>query len=202
MVRAPAHIHAVRRTPTTDPQPRYRSVSLPKPFVNSVADKPAQPARKIRGQLEKFVDVLGDGHHIHTCEIRLCGVATQDNPNETAVQFEKVRHYTEGGWHGRHVGCCFNQPGRAFGMEHTSLEVLEVLCRQSVDVDQQVLEPLTKLRGVQNVMVEGRTTDDWAEYLKVCMEGKVGTTLGDGVYEHRTLVQWVEQPKRRRGQRR
>jgi hypothetical protein len=68
------------------------------PFVNSVADKPAQPARKIRGQLEKFVDVLGDGHHIHTCEIRLCGVATQDNSNETAVQFEKVRHYTEGGW--------------------------------------------------------------------------------------------------------
>ena len=87
-------------------------------------------------------------------------------------------------------------------MEHTSLEMLEVLCRQSVDVDQHVLEPLTKLRGVQNVMVEGRTTDDWAEYLKVCMEGKVGTTLGDGVYEHKTLVQWVEQPKRRRGQRR
>ena len=170
--------------------------------VKSVADKPAQPARKIREQLEKFVDVLGDGHHIRTCEIRLCGVVTDDNPNEIAVQFEKVRHYSEGGWQGDHVGCCFNGLGRAFGMEYTSLEELEMLCKQSVDVDQQVLEPLTKLRGMQNVMVEGRITDDWAEYLKMCMEGKVGMTLGDGVYEHRTHVQWVEPPKRRRGRRR
>ena len=86
-------------------------------------------------------------------------------------------------------------------MDYTSLEGLEVLCRQSVDVDQQVLEPLTKLRGLQNVTVEGRITDDWAEYLKVCMKGEVGTTL-DEVFEHRTHVQWVEPPKRRKGRRR
>jgi len=81
---------------------------------------------------------------------------------------------------------------------------LEALCKQSVDVDQQVLEPLTKLRGVQNVKVVGRVTDDWAEFVKVCMEGKMGTTLDDGVYEHRTAVQWVEppKPKRKRGRRR
>jgi hypothetical protein len=86
-------------------------------------------------------------------------------------------------------------------MERTSLEGLEVLCRQSVDVDQQVLEPLTKLRGVQNLEVGGRITDDWAEYLKVCMEGKPGTALDDEVFEHRTTVQWVEPPRRKRGQR-
>jgi len=73
-------------------------------------------------------------------------------------------------------------------MEQTSLEGLELLCRQSVDVDQQVLEPLTKLRGVQNVKVEGRITDDWAGYVKICVEGNLGTTPGGRVYEHRTNV--------------
>jgi len=87
-------------------------------------------------------------------------------------------------------------------MEHTSLEELEVLCRQSVDVDQQVLEPLTKLRKVESVKVEGRITDDWAEYVKECMEGNLGMALGDGTYAHRTKVQWVVPPRRRRGRRR
>jgi hypothetical protein len=171
-------------------------------FVNSVADKPVQPAKKVREQLEKFVDVLGEELHIRTCGIRLCGVVTNDNPNEIAVPFERVRHYSEGGWQHDYAGCCFNRPGRAFGMDYTSLEGLEVLCRQSIDVDQQVLEPLTKLRGLQNVTVEGRITDDWAEYLKVCMKGEVGTTLDDEVFEHRTHVQWMEPPKRRKGRRR
>ncbi len=171
-------------------------------FVNSVAEKPVQPAKKVREQLEKFVDVLGEELHIRTCGIRLCGVVTNDNPNEIAVPFERVRHYSEGGWQHDYAGCCFNRPGRAFGMDYTSLEGLEVLCRQSIDVDQQVLEPLTKLRGLQNVTVEGRITDDWAEYLKVCMKGEVGTTLDDEVFEHRTHVQWMEPPKRRKGRRR
>ena len=170
-------------------------------LVNSVADRPAQPARKVREQLQRFVDILGGEHHIHTCEIRLCGVVTNDNPNEIAVSFEKARHYSDRGWQQVEDGCCFNYPNRAFGMDHLSLEELEVLCRQSVDVDQQVLDPLTKLRGVQNVKVEGRITDDWAEYLKVCMEGKSGTTLSGEVFEHRTPVQWVEPVKRRRGRR-
>jgi hypothetical protein len=175
------------------------------PYVGSVADKPVQPARKIHEQLEKFVEVLGEEHHINTCEIRLCGEATPNNPNEIVVPLKKLRHYSQGGWQARGVGCCFKTyvfaQGRAFGVEYESLEELELLCRQSVDVDQQVLEPLTRLRGVQNLKAGGRITDDWAGYLKLCMEGKPGTSL-DEDFAHGTDVQWVQPPKRRRGRRR
>jgi hypothetical protein len=98
--------------------------------------------------------------------------------------------------------CCFQTSWGAFGRKNLNSQDLEVLCRQSVDVDQQVLEPLTKLRGVQNVEVVGRVTDDWAEFVKVWMEGKLGTTLEDGVFEHRTAVQWVDPPRRKRGRKR
>ena len=174
--------------------------------LNAVANKPAQPARKVREQLTQFVDLIGEEHHIHTCLVRLSGIVTSDNPNEIMVHFQKAKHYSEGGWRARFpfydVGCCFNTRGRAFGTRSLDVEELETLCRQSVDVDQQVLEPLTQLRGLQNVEVVGRITDDWAQFLKVRMEGKLGTTLDEGIYEHRSTVQWVELPSRKKGRRR
>jgi hypothetical protein len=175
-----------------------------------------QPAKKVWQQLTQFVDSIGEEHQIHTCEIRLEGKVTSNNPNEIEVDFKKLKHYSEGNKRPSFSsypsylptsGCCFNHRPvtmlpRGFGRRCPSIEELEVLCRQSVDVDQQVLEPLTKLRGLQNVEVVGRITDDWAQFIKLYMEGKVGTTLDDGVYEHRTAVHWVEPPKRKRGRRR
>jgi len=165
--------------------------------MSSVAERPAQPTWKIREQLEKFVDILGKEHHIRTCQIRLCGVVTYENPNEILVPFEKARHHSEGGWENICLGSRVSTSPRAYGMGLSTKE-LEVMCRQSVDVDQQVLEPLTKLRGVQNVKIEGRITEDWAEYLKICMEGELGTTLGIEVFEHRTPVQWLKPTKRKK----
>jgi hypothetical protein len=186
------------------------------PYTNAAANRPVAPAKKVWEQLTQFVDSIGEEHQIHTCEIRLEGKVTSDNPNEIKVDFKKLKHYSEGNkrpsFSSSHSGpptsgCCFNHHPvtmlpRGFGRQGLSIEELEVLCRQSVDVDQQVLEPLTKLRGVQNVEVVGRITDDWAQFIKLCMEGKVGTTLDDGVYEHRTAVQWVDPPKRKRSRRR
>lgn len=115
--------------------------------------------------------------------------------------FEDVKHYSEGGWvpmYPGQIGCCF-MSCNTFGMQNLYIEEFEELCRQSVDVDQQVLEPLTKLRGVHNAKVIGRVTDDWAQFVKECMEGNLGTTL-DRVYEHRTDVEWaLPTRKRRRG---
>jgi hypothetical protein len=181
------------------------------PNVNAAPNKPAHPAKKVWQQLTQFVDSIGEEYQIHTCEIRLEGEVTSYNPNEVEVDFETLKHYSEGGSgaprfpraraHGR-AECCFNLTPTGFGRQGLNIEELEVLCRQSVDVDQQVLEPLTKLRGVQNVEVVGRITDDWAQFIKLCMEGKQGTTLDDGVYEHRTAVQWIEPSKKKRGRRR
>jgi hypothetical protein len=167
-----------------------------------------QPAKKVWEQLTRFVDSIGEEHQIHTCEIRLEGEVTRDNPNEIEVDFETLKHYSESGRRPSYIrylpaaGCCFNNVPTGFGRQGLNIEELEVLCRQSVDVDQQVLEPLTKLRGVQNVEVVGRITDDWTQFIKLCMEGTVGTTLDDGVYEHRTAVKWVVPPKRKRGRKR
>jgi hypothetical protein len=164
-----------------------------------------QPAKKVWEQLTQFVDSIGEEHQIQTCEIRLEGEVTRNNPNEIGVDFYMLNHYSgvrRGPSLIHYHGCCFNRVPRGFGRQGLNIEELEVLCRQSVDVDQQVLEPLTKLRGVQNVEVLGRITDDWAQFIEMCMQGTLGTTLDDGVYEHSTAVQWVEPPKRKRGRRR
>jgi hypothetical protein len=178
------------------------------PRVNAAANRPVQPAKKVWEQLTQFVDSIGEEHQIHTCEVRLEGEVTRDNPNEIEVDFETLKHYSESCRRPSHIGyrpaagCCFNNVPRGFGRQGLNIEELEVLCRQSVDVDQQALEPLTKFRGVQNVEVVGRITYDWAQFIKLCMQGTLGTTLDDGVYEHGTAVQWVESPKRKRGGRR
>jgi hypothetical protein len=179
-------------------------------YLKAVANRPAQPATKVRKQLTEFVNSVGAEHQIYTCEIRFCDVMTSDNPNEILVPFPAMKHYSEGGWRSRSqhdIGCCFHELSThfrrqwlntAFGRRGLNIEQLEELCKQSVDVDQQVLEPLTKLRGVQNVKVVGRVTDDWAEFVKVCIQGKPGTSIDDGVYEHRTTVRWFESPGRKK----
>jgi hypothetical protein len=48
----------------------------------------------------------------------------------------------------------------------------------AIEVDQQVLEPLAKLRGVELVKVVGRITDEWAEFLKRSIESGVGADVG------------------------
>jgi hypothetical protein len=174
------------------------------PNINAVAGKPAQPARKVRQQLEHFVSLLGENHKVRKCAVKLKGVVTNYNPNETMAKFGKLRHCSEEGWRaivGGFSGCCFNVPSSAFGKADLDIDELEVLCRQSVDVDQQVLEPLAKLRGMRDVQVLGRVTDDWARFLKSCMESEFGVRVIETVYEHRTVAQWDTTSRRKRSRR-
>jgi len=47
------------------------------PCVNSVADRPGE---NFWEQLARFVDAIGEEHHIHTCEIRHRGMVSSNNP--------------------------------------------------------------------------------------------------------------------------
>ena len=106
-----------------------------------------------------------------------------------------MKHYSDAGGQSylpltniNAAGCCSRFGDSAFERKDLDVEELEVLCRQSIDVDQQVLEPLTTLTGIENVIVMGRVSEDWAEFLVRCMETAPGTQAGN--FEHRTTVQW------------
>lgn len=54
---------------------------------------------------------------------------------------------------------------------------MEALCWLSIDLDQQVLMPLTSLRGIRNVAVVGRITPERAEIPKACMSAEPGAVM-------------------------
>jgi hypothetical protein len=66
-----------------------------------------------------------------------------------------------------------------------------------VEVDQQVLEPLLRLKGVGNVKVVGRVSAEWAAFLKTSLESKTGGDLKD--FRHSTSVQWVRRKRKKGG---
>lgn len=86
------------------------------------------------------------------------------------------------------VGCCSYFGDRAFGRKNFGVGELEALCRQSIDVDQQVLEPLTKLRGIRDAETVGRVSQDWVKFLKSCLQSSPGTNTR--YFNHRTRVSW------------
>jgi hypothetical protein len=72
-------------------------------------------------------------------EVWLKGVVTNLNPNGTLLEFGKPISYSEGRQRTKVdsiAGYCFNIPACAFGRGDLDIDELEVLCRQSVDVDQ------------------------------------------------------------------
>ena len=64
-----------------------------------------------------------------------------------------------------------------------------------------MLEPLTELRGVVNVSVVGRVTNDWAEFIKICMQGAGGMSIKKGTFTHRTAMEWAELSAKIKGNR-
>jgi hypothetical protein len=67
---------------------------------------------------------------------------------------------------------------QTFGKFNRPEKELERLCRQEIDSDQQVLEPLLKLWGVGNVKIEGTISKEWTEYLKVPLESAERIDIG------------------------
>jgi len=171
---------------------------------NTPANKPARPSTIVRKQLTAFCEAMRTGHQLHTLEIRFTNSNSTYNPNEVLEDFGPVHHHSHPENHPwtRHDRCCFSNLYAAFGRKGLNIDELEELCRQAIDVDQQVLEPLMELRGVGNVNVVGRITDDWAEFIKICMQDATGTKTEAGTFEHRTVVQWVEPPAKRKGKKR
>jgi hypothetical protein len=158
---------------------------------------PEEPAAVVRQELENFCNMLSKGHNIHRLEIRFTDILSSYNPNELLVSWSHfpMKHYGDAGgqshlpWTNiRAPVCCSRFGNSSFGRKNLDVEELEALCRQSVDVDQQVLEPLVRLRGIDNVEVVGRVTEDWARYLKGCLQSPPGTKVGR--FEHRTTVSW------------
>jgi hypothetical protein len=160
-----------------------------KPGVDQAADRPALPASKVHKQLAEFSEMLGTEHSVRRCEMRFAAVLTRDNPNEAQVRFNRAKHFSEAP--GRRGKCCVFSAHSAFGRSNLNMVDLEGLCRMSMEADQQVLQPLTRLREIGNVKVVGRVTEEWAEFMKTCMEGKLGTTVDESIFRPQRKVMKV-----------
>lgn len=165
-------------------------------------NRPAFPATRVRKQLVALCEGLGGEHTLVRFELRFRPVAVKNVPNEVLADFESgIKHAPTAADAG--VNCFCNL---LYGPNYTKHELAHNACRQSAIVDQQVLEPLTKLRGVGQVEVVGRVTDEWAEFLKLAMTGTPGTEMDGSVFEHEIFVKWPKPPtqfvtgrKRKRG---
>jgi hypothetical protein len=142
---------------------------------NTLATDPAEPASTVRRELEALGKTIGLGHHIRNLEIRFTNILSSYNPNELLVNWNHfpVKHHSDAGGQSQlpwtdipAVGCCSVFGNSAFGRKGLGVDELERLCRQSIDVDQQVLEPLARLRGIENVRLVGRVSEDWAAFLR------------------------------------
>jgi hypothetical protein len=83
-----------------------------------------------------------------------------------------------GGWY---PSCCALSGFLAWGKKIEYIGQIQELCKQAIASDERVLEPLVGIRGVpwSGVVVKGRVTDDWKEYLQMAMESENGTEVGD-----------------------
>ena len=133
---------------------------------NTPASAPAEPASTVRRELEALGKIIGSGHHIRNLEIRFTNVLSSYNPNELLVNWNHfpVKHHSNAGGQSQlpwtsipAVGCCSVFGNSVFGRKDLDVNGLEKLCRQSIDIDQQVLEPLARLRGIENVRLVGRS---------------------------------------------
>jgi hypothetical protein len=116
----------------------------------------------VRKQLAEFREIIGTEHSIRRCEVRFAAVLTRDNPNEAQVRFKRVEHFSEAPCpRGK---CCWFSVHNAFGWSDLNMEDLERLCRQSVEADPQVLQPLSRLMDIVNVKIVGRVTEEWARF--------------------------------------
>lgn len=142
---------------------------------NTPAHIPAEPAETVRKQLGAFIGELKTEHHIRNLEIRFTNILSSYNPNELLVIWKNfpAKHYSDAGGQSHlpwtdipAVGCCSQFGKEAFGRKDLEINELEALCRQSIYVDQQVLEPLARLGGIENVQIVGRVTEEWAGFLR------------------------------------
>jgi hypothetical protein len=144
--------------------------------TNTPANVLPRPATIVRRDLQRLCDGLGNEHQLQKVEIRFTNIKTAYNPNEILTTWPPLQHYSEQPniW----GSCCFNSGrGVGFGRKGLNNDEIEVLCRQSIDTDQQVLKPLVSLRGVPEVAVVGRVSPEWTAYLKVCMTAEPGAVF-------------------------
>jgi len=159
-------------------------------MVVSPANQPGPVAATVMRQLDELAGMLGMEHSVRRFEVRFAAVMTRDNPNEAVVPFGRVRYISEVP-NRRGTKCCGFSADKAFGKANLSQNDLERLCKQSVEADQQVLQPLAKLRGIPKVEVVGRVTDEWTAFLKACMEAKVGVAVDESVFKPQSVVMKV-----------
>jgi hypothetical protein len=166
------------------------------PRRQTPASIPAFPAALVRKQLISLCDAMnaGNGHQLQNLEIRFTNIKPRENPNHVLMNWGPWAHGEK--WD----ECCFTyRTGfnlRLFGVvinpPTNGEKTLQELCKKSVDVDQQVLQPLNRLRGVRQVKVVGRVTDEWASYLKGRIEGEKGAAEVE--FKHSTDVKWKDEP--------
>jgi hypothetical protein len=179
-----------------------------------LADIPTRGATSVRRDLDALCNALEGGHQLQTFEIGFTNIRVHAVPNHIQQNFLPLKHDRMApgllgtpfppGWV---AGCCgfgrtpWSQFGPrktlAFGQSITKIGQIQELCQKAVEVDQQVLEPLLRLKGVGNVKVVGRVSDEWAAFLKTSMESKTGGDLKD--FRHSTFVQWVRRKRKKGG---
>jgi len=150
---------------------------------------PAGPATQVRRELTGLCNVLQEDHQLKQLEIRFTNIRPHSDPSIYQQVFNEPNHGplapgTLGapfpiGWS---PSCCEFQGFWVFGTKIDRVGQIQELCRKTIQIDQQVLEPLTSLRGVRSVKIVGRVTEGWAEYLKRVMENDAGTAAG--AFEH------------------
>lgn len=90
-----------------------------------------------------------------------------------------------------HECICSETPSSAFGKRHLGVTELEQLCRMAQGVDQQVLEPLRDIRGVDTVYIVGNVEQDYGEYLKRTIMSPLDSKVE--AFRHKNPVKWGDQ---------
>ena len=149
---------------------------------------PPRPATLVRREIAALCDVLKDGHQLQQLEVRFTNIRPSTNPNYNLQNFGPPEHGRLAGKIGDPFpagwspSCCTFSGWGACGRSIERIGQIQEICQQAIEVDQQVLEPLLRLRGVGSVTVVGRVSNEWAQFLKQTMETEAGKEAG--TFEH------------------
>lgn len=151
-----------------------------RPHWMSGLESPLLANDSIRETLSNISDVLNQSHNLQRLEIKFTNIADCQQVDDCFI----IQHgvMAPGGvgapYPVDYTPVCCNLFGyHVLGKYIQRIGEIQRLCQQAIEVDQQILTPLGTVRGVKEVIVSGRVTDEWAQYLTMSIQSARGVEV-------------------------